>query len=671
MAPEMERTQHAGKLPSLWPIALLAALLLPQCGHMVTTHTAGLVTTTNCSHIANPKANKTWCFQRSDGQMYYWDGSTWSAPLLQGALPSSTAAGLPAPCTDGQLARVTDDIRGVWTCEGNAWHSVTGEADISDFGAVCDNATDDSAAIQAALAAGTSRRVAIHKGACVVNSADLTVGSNTTLHVATGATLNLSGTRLMAVGAGIANVHIIVDGTIQSLALNSGDAFPAGWGWLGAINMGGTAASPGSDLSVTGSGKLVGQWSGAPGDSTDSKKCGIVGQFIRNMQVFGPLDISGFVGEAVTIGSIVNAASAIGPGLHIHHTNQDGANISGPSWTDSKVIGNSIDNASTGIEVSSGVVEGNTIQDVNTCFGFSGQGDGAFFRKNICKRATLTASASHGASLTPTSLSTTLVLDGNDFDTVNSSCINVAGSGGIYAADVTLTNNTCRGWGAANDAPGFNVANLDGAYISGNKATAPGAHGTIGYAIGGSVSNLTWGTNYSGPAAHTDPTYRGAYAGLEVSMLPSPLPLAGNAATSPTSGTGEDTLNTYNHKADSLGYNGGYHVIAAGAVGGTNNTKTVKLYFGATTVVTLSFAAGDQLPWRIESWITWQRTQTNEIITTLAYKDTTVAAMTVAAATQDAKTDLDIRLTGEVANSSDSVTCYQWLVQPILVGSGN
>src|SRR5574343_1417679 len=65
--------------------------------------------------------------------------------------PGVAYADLPTTCRDGATVVVTDNIRGEWRCKSNKWHSITGYADIRDFGAVLNNSTDDTSAIQAAL----------------------------------------------------------------------------------------------------------------------------------------------------------------------------------------------------------------------------------------------------------------------------------------------------------------------------------------------------------------------------------------------------------------------------------------------------------------------------------------------------------------------------------------
>ena len=67
-------------------------------------------------------------------------------------LASYTQAGLPAAGTAGRLARVTDGIRGIWKDTGTAWVSITGYADVSDFGASPSaSAATNTTAIQAAI----------------------------------------------------------------------------------------------------------------------------------------------------------------------------------------------------------------------------------------------------------------------------------------------------------------------------------------------------------------------------------------------------------------------------------------------------------------------------------------------------------------------------------------
>lgn len=81
----------------------------------------------------------------SGAPVYGPDGSRTSYSTR--GLDESTTAELPNCGTDNKndLRRVTDGIRGIWICDGTSWRSLTGHADIRDFGAVIDGITDDTA----------------------------------------------------------------------------------------------------------------------------------------------------------------------------------------------------------------------------------------------------------------------------------------------------------------------------------------------------------------------------------------------------------------------------------------------------------------------------------------------------------------------------------------------
>lgn len=86
---------------------------------------------------------------------------TWGDAFNNGSglIPSYAYANLPASssATAGALARVTDTTRGLWMDTGTQWYSATGAvANVMNFGAKGDGITDDTAAINAALAVGTA-----------------------------------------------------------------------------------------------------------------------------------------------------------------------------------------------------------------------------------------------------------------------------------------------------------------------------------------------------------------------------------------------------------------------------------------------------------------------------------------------------------------------------------
>jgi hypothetical protein len=91
--------------------------------------------------------------------------------VVTASLPTCNAA------ANGMVQRVTDGIRGLWKCNGTAWGSLTGYADVRDFGAIGDGVTDNGSAFTAAIAAAylteNSARgidVFVGKGTWITNS---------------------------------------------------------------------------------------------------------------------------------------------------------------------------------------------------------------------------------------------------------------------------------------------------------------------------------------------------------------------------------------------------------------------------------------------------------------------------------------------------------------------
>ncbi len=114
--------------------------------------------------------------------VYIDDGSDW-VPLLAYALQSHNHAALPAAALAGRLRRQNDGARGVWMDTGAAWLGLSGEvANVVEFGAVRDGATDDLAAIQAAIdALATSGGVVYFPPGSYAISAPIRVRDGVTL----------------------------------------------------------------------------------------------------------------------------------------------------------------------------------------------------------------------------------------------------------------------------------------------------------------------------------------------------------------------------------------------------------------------------------------------------------------------------------------------------------
>jgi hypothetical protein len=69
---------------------------------------------------------------------------------FQGAITKAAMLALASPAA-GQVALVTDDVRGWWYYTGTQWKPWRGHSDVKDFGAKGDSTTNDAAAIQLAI----------------------------------------------------------------------------------------------------------------------------------------------------------------------------------------------------------------------------------------------------------------------------------------------------------------------------------------------------------------------------------------------------------------------------------------------------------------------------------------------------------------------------------------
>lgn len=138
-----------------------------------------------------------------------------------GGVPSSTYAALPTPSagTVGELYRVTDTTRGMWYSQLDQWVAFNAQvANVHDFGAVGDGVTDDTAAIQAALAAAES--VYLPQGTYLITDR-LMVGVKTLAGAGkykTTIKANYSGTAVQ-LGAASVTSGITVGGKLADFAL--------------------------------------------------------------------------------------------------------------------------------------------------------------------------------------------------------------------------------------------------------------------------------------------------------------------------------------------------------------------------------------------------------------------------------------------------------------------
>ncbi len=153
-----------------------------------------------------------------------------SVPLA--TLVGYTMAGLPAAGVAGRLARVTDDVRGVWMDDGDQWWEVSGGTlNVKHFGAKGDGVKNDTVAIQAAFAAAAAafpyKTVVFPPGAYLMGNVQITKGIRVIGRgakiVLTGNTGSPIGIELGNAGSGdltglwIEGLYIVGDGTVGHL----------------------------------------------------------------------------------------------------------------------------------------------------------------------------------------------------------------------------------------------------------------------------------------------------------------------------------------------------------------------------------------------------------------------------------------------------------------------
>jgi hypothetical protein len=127
-----------------------------------------------------------------------------------------------------------------------------------------------------------------------------------------------------------------------------------------------------------------------------------------------------------------------------------------------------------------------------------------------------------------------------------------------------------------------------------------------------------------------------------------------------TSGTGEDDLGTTTIKADTIGTSGRLRITASGTKTGANDNKTLKFYFG-TSSVTFHAAANNTNDWEFTAFIDNYATN-GQVITWTGWDGTTpLKGQEIWAI--DTTADVVMKITGECSNAGDTVVQYIWNVE--------
>lgn len=133
----------------------------------------------------------------------------------------------------------------------------------------------------------------------------------------------------------------------------------------------------------------------------------------------------------------------------------------------------------------------------------------------------------------------------------------------------------------------------------------------------------------------------------------------GLSTSQSTSGVGEDIIASQTLNANRYGIGTRLRVVAAGTKTNANDTKTLKFYFGATSM-TFHAAANNVNDWRFEADIQFI-SATIQRVSWVGYDGGTVLQGYDAAAENPAG-DITIKITGECAHADDVITKLMWMI---------
>jgi hypothetical protein len=331
-----------------------------------------------------------------------------------------------------------------------------------------------------------------------VLSGDVQTPSNRHIWVQKGASIVNSGGRFTSMVPGGGNIIWQIDGVMSFLATadagSPGDFASWSVGARGLLEIGGTVASPASNIRVFGSGEFYADyvWPGTiPTGFYDApyqlNRVGIGLFNVGDSKVEG-LNVHNIHGQA-----IYNQSSG-GVNVQflnnrIHECGFNGLNFNAfGNCYNYRIAGNHVQNVMQGIEASVGIIEGNTILFSNKgILTGAGVGTGPLrITNNTIDFPNVGIDVSFQAG---TIVENVMIADNQ---------VHVAGNFGIALDSITsfqLKDNTVYIWGA-NSAGGAIAlgANVTNGQVDGNTMTDRGPHST-GTIINGGVTGVTFGVN--------------------------------------------------------------------------------------------------------------------------------------------------------------------------------
>lgn len=343
---------------------------------------------------------------------------------------------------------------------------------VLDYGAKGDGVTDDTAAVQAAITAGS---VVFPPGSYALTG-NISVPGNRKILISKGATVTNTGGRFTS--ENVTNVEWQIDGWLKSVAMATAPKKPL---WYSSIfdergfiefaqdYVPGSAAY---GFWVHGTGKVSGDWVGTPNVSDlafQTNRKGIACWNAANVLVEG-VEVYGFDGEAV-YAYFFDAASKniVFENNYVHDTRFNALNFNAATNGGGCVIRNNMVRNAYQVEISAGSCIGNDIANTIGPGIYTGLGIGygpMLIDSNIIAGAGLHSIAVSYASGSPVT----------DVAIANNISINPAAYG-VYVDQVrnlTVSGNTFIGTGQSAGSYDIGVNNTQRAQVLGNTIYQPG-----------------------------------------------------------------------------------------------------------------------------------------------------------------------------------------------------
>ena len=269
---------------------------------------------------------------------------------------------------------------------------------------------------------------------------------------------------------------------------------------------------------------------------------------------------------------------------------------------------------------------------------------------------------------------------GNSKSTLNYST--VIPSGTFVQNAAPLSNGGVVGWVYTTPGAGGNVNALSGvtAATTATDATiTTSSTGSIPLGAAISIAGVDFGTSalsyakvvkvISTTSYELDNVANQTVSGAAVSWYRASYKRIGgmifdrSVSSTSTSGTGEDNLKTTTIPASMMETVSGFKVFAAGTKTGAGGNKTLKFYFGATSV-TFHAAANNTNDWRFEAYVYNTGATNTQGISWVGYDGATILQGYDTAAI-DTTAAVTMKITGECASAADTITQTLLLVEPM------